>query len=129
MTQCMVRPCVARGFVELTVSGLASMYPAFDWSSSCSGPSHYQTCARPRLATNDPVLEEQASLPRSALPSSRRGGRSRSTHSASLAGYSGGQVIKSGQECPQDRGRVRLVISDDQIDGRRLTFQWTNGDR
>src|SRR5204862_8020242 len=32
MTQCMVRPCVARGFVELAVSGLASMYPAFDWS-------------------------------------------------------------------------------------------------
>ena len=30
--QCMVRPCVARGFVELAVSGLASMYPAFDWS-------------------------------------------------------------------------------------------------
>src|SRR5215470_18487748 len=26
----MVRPCVARGFVELAVSGLASMYPAFD---------------------------------------------------------------------------------------------------
>jgi hypothetical protein len=24
--------CVARGFVELAVSGLASMYPAFDWS-------------------------------------------------------------------------------------------------
>src|SRR5262249_46723334 len=27
---CMVRPCVARGFVESAVSGLASMYPAFD---------------------------------------------------------------------------------------------------
>jgi hypothetical protein len=26
----LVRPCVARGFVELAVSGLASMYPAFD---------------------------------------------------------------------------------------------------
>ena len=38
LTQCMVRPCVARGFVELAVSGLASMYPAFDWSI-CSGPS------------------------------------------------------------------------------------------
>jgi hypothetical protein len=25
-------------FVELAVSGLASMYPAFDWSI-CSGPS------------------------------------------------------------------------------------------
>src|SRR5260221_11356833 len=36
----MVRPCVAR---ELSSSwrmcGLASMYPAFDWSLSCSGPS------------------------------------------------------------------------------------------
>jgi hypothetical protein len=32
MAQCMVRPCVARGFVELAVSGLASMYPASDWS-------------------------------------------------------------------------------------------------
>ena len=26
-------------FVELAVSGLASMYPASDWSVSCSGPS------------------------------------------------------------------------------------------
>src|SRR6266852_4999725 len=75
------------------------------------------------------VPEEQAPLPQSALPSSWRSGRSRSAHSASLAGYPGGQVINSGEECPQDRGRVRLVISDDQIDGRRLTFQWTNGDR
>jgi hypothetical protein len=33
----------------------------------------------------DPVLEEQASLPRSALRSSRRSGRSRSTHPANLA--------------------------------------------
>src|SRR5271169_6864935 len=28
----MVRPCVARVFVELAVSGLASMYPTSDWS-------------------------------------------------------------------------------------------------
>src|SRR5271168_2893866 len=28
-TRCMVRPCVARVFVDLAVSGLASMYPAF----------------------------------------------------------------------------------------------------
>jgi hypothetical protein len=38
--QCMVRPRVAR---ELSSSwrmcGLASMYPAFDWSLLCSGPS------------------------------------------------------------------------------------------
>ena len=33
MTQCMVRPCVARSFVDL-VCGLASMYPASDWSGS-----------------------------------------------------------------------------------------------
>jgi hypothetical protein len=26
-------------FVELAVSGLASMYPASDWSVLCSGPS------------------------------------------------------------------------------------------
>jgi hypothetical protein len=30
---------VARVFVEIAVSGLASMYPAFDWSVSYSGPS------------------------------------------------------------------------------------------
>jgi hypothetical protein len=30
----MVRPCVASGFAELAVSGLASMYPAFDWTGS-----------------------------------------------------------------------------------------------
>jgi hypothetical protein len=30
LTQCMVRPCVARVFVEIAVSGLASMYPASD---------------------------------------------------------------------------------------------------
>jgi hypothetical protein len=26
-------------FAELAVSGLASMYPAFDWSVCCPGPS------------------------------------------------------------------------------------------
>ena len=34
MTQCMVRPCVAREFCRYGGSGLASMYPAFDWSVS-----------------------------------------------------------------------------------------------
>ncbi len=29
MTQCMVRPCVARDFLRDGESGLASMYPAF----------------------------------------------------------------------------------------------------
>ena len=45
MTHCMVRPCVARVFVELAVSGLASMYPAFDWSA-CSGPPWISLRAR-----------------------------------------------------------------------------------
>ena len=50
LTQCMVRPCVARVFVELAVSGLASMYPAFGWSGYSWPPwisarvrSHYAT--------------------------------------------------------------------------------------
>ena len=38
----------------------------------------------------------------SALASSWRSGRSRSAHSATLAGNPGGQVINSGEECPQD---------------------------
>jgi hypothetical protein len=56
-----------------------------------------------RLATNDPVPEEQASLPWSSLPSSRGSGRSRSTYPASLPGYAGGQVINSGEERPPGR--------------------------
>src|ERR1700730_16348283 len=71
-----------------------------------------QTCARPRLATNDPVPKEQAPLPQSALASSRRGGRCRSTYPRSLVGYARDQVIDSGEEHSQNRGRVRLVISD-----------------
>jgi hypothetical protein len=43
----MVRPCVASGFAELAVSGLASMYPAFDWSI-CSGPSWISARVRSR---------------------------------------------------------------------------------
>jgi hypothetical protein len=35
----MVRPCVARGFVDLVVSGLASMYPVSSWS--CFAPDHH----------------------------------------------------------------------------------------
>jgi hypothetical protein len=81
-----------------------------------------------RLATTILVPEEQAPLPQSAFPSSPRSGRSRSTHPASLARYPGGQVINSGEECPQDRGRVRLMISNGQIDGRRLAFQGTTDD-
>src|ERR1700730_13777192 len=45
--KCMVRPCVASGFAELAVSGLASMYPAFDWSI-CSGPSWISARVRSR---------------------------------------------------------------------------------
>src|SRR5216684_1991008 len=34
LTQCMVRPCVARGFSSIwRICGLASMYPASDWSA------------------------------------------------------------------------------------------------
>src|SRR4029077_21097635 len=65
-----------------------------------------------RLATNDSLPEKQAPPPQSALASSRRGGRSRSTHPASLAGYSGDQVINSGEKHSQNRGCVRFVISD-----------------
>src|SRR5258705_8192813 len=47
----MVRPCVARRFRRIGGGGLASMYPASDWSVLCSGPSwisarvrsHYRT--------------------------------------------------------------------------------------
>ena len=46
----MVRPCVASGFAELAVSGLASMYPAFDWSI-CSGPSWISARVRSRYRT------------------------------------------------------------------------------
>jgi len=38
LTQCMVRPCVARRFDELVVSGLASMYQTSDWSLA---PGHH----------------------------------------------------------------------------------------
>src|SRR5258707_4996185 len=38
----MVRPCVARGFVELAFSGLASMYPVSDWSCFAPGQYGYQ---------------------------------------------------------------------------------------
>ena len=37
--KCMVRPCVARRFRRICGGGLASMYPASDWSVLCSGPS------------------------------------------------------------------------------------------
>ena len=38
----MVRPCVARVFVELFDCGLASMYPASDWSVFALGHHGYQ---------------------------------------------------------------------------------------
>ena len=37
--KCMVRPCAARVLVKIAVSGLASMYPAFDCVCQFSGPS------------------------------------------------------------------------------------------
>jgi hypothetical protein len=42
LTQCMVRPCVARGLVDLSVCGLASMYPASDWSVCAPGHHGHQ---------------------------------------------------------------------------------------
>ena len=85
---------------------------------------------RPRISAGTmPGFAARSPLPQSALPSSRRGGRSWSTRSASIAGYPGGQVINSGEEFPRDRGRVRLMISDNQIDGRRLAFERTADDR
>jgi hypothetical protein len=50
LPNCMVRPSVASGFAELAVSGLASMYPAFDWSI-CSGPSWISARVRSRYRT------------------------------------------------------------------------------
>src|ERR1700693_6608828 len=38
----MVRPCVASGFAELAVSGLASMYPVSDWSYFAPDHHGYQ---------------------------------------------------------------------------------------
>src|SRR6516162_10967836 len=38
----MVRPCVARGLVDLSVCGLASMYPASGWSVCAPGHHGYQ---------------------------------------------------------------------------------------
>src|SRR6516164_11276071 len=35
----MVRPCDTRGFADPRSCGLASMYPASDWSVLCSEPS------------------------------------------------------------------------------------------
>src|SRR5271167_1146423 len=51
LTHCMVRPCVARVFVELAVGGLASMYPASDWSMLCSWPSWISARVRSHYAT------------------------------------------------------------------------------
>src|SRR6516165_10883812 len=39
---CMVRPCGARGFVNSGRCGLASMYPASDWSVCAPGHHGYQ---------------------------------------------------------------------------------------
>jgi hypothetical protein len=66
--------------------------------SSISMPTFNGLRRNHPLATRGPVTEEQAQLPQSALASLRRGGRSRSTHWASLAGYSVGQVFNSGKE-------------------------------
>src|SRR5258708_17885326 len=47
----MVRPCVARRFRRIGGGGLASMYPASDWSVLCSGPSWISARVRSRYRT------------------------------------------------------------------------------
>jgi DNA end-binding protein Ku len=42
--------------------------------------------------------------------------------SAGVAGHPGGYVVNPRQEGSQNRGSIRPVISDHQIDGRRLAF-------
>ena len=107
--------------------------PAALYGSAYRGAPAARTPARKAVsaAESDPIqtlaasnlgAREQAALLWPALSLSRRGGRCRSTHSRSLVGYAGDQVIDSGEEHSQNRGRVRLVISDHQIDGRRLAF-------
>jgi hypothetical protein len=44
-----------------------------------------------------------------------------------FAGCSGGQLINSREERSQNWGCVCLVVSDDQINGRRLAFEGTAG--
>src|ERR1700730_19015554 len=83
------------------------------------------TCAQSVWRLTIWVPEEQAPLPQSALASSRRGGRTQSTHSASLAGYWGGQVINSGEEQLENRRGVCLAVTHGQIDRWRFTLQRT----
>ena len=47
----MVRPCVARRFRRIGGGGLASMYPASDWSALCSGPSWISARVRSNYRT------------------------------------------------------------------------------
>src|ERR1700736_693001 len=49
--ECMVRPRVARRFRRIGGGGLASMYPASDWSMWCSGPSWISARVRSRYRT------------------------------------------------------------------------------
>jgi hypothetical protein len=123
------RDLLARHDIECpTVTGAGTGTGSFEFEAASgvytgSDQDPNQSCARPvwgRLTIWVP--EEQAALPWSALPSSWRSGRSRCAHSASLAGYPGDQVINSGEEHSQNRGCVRLVISDHQIDGRYFAF-------
>ena len=44
LTQCMVRPCGARDFDELVVSGLASMYQTSDWSIAPGHHGYQRAC-------------------------------------------------------------------------------------
>ena len=73
-----------------------------------------------RFATNDP----RKGRPRCPFIAAKR-----SISSFEISNFDGptNQAINSGEECSQNWGGVRLVISDDQIDGRRLAFEGTAG--
>ena len=58
----------------------------------------------------------------------RRSNRLRLRRSARRFGYPYGQLVNSGEKRSQNGGCIRLMISDDQIDGRRLAFQGTTDD-
>lgn len=62
LTRCMVRPCIARSFIDL-VCGLASMYPASDWSGVLPRATmdisarSISLADRPRRANGSPVFD------------------------------------------------------------------------
>jgi hypothetical protein len=86
-----------------------------DPSRTCAGPFGHQRSARGQASLSRPALFIAAKRSISSL------------EIPSLIGYPSSQVINSGEECSQNWGCVRHVVSDDQIDGRRLAFERTAG--